>query len=166
MYFFTVNLAERQGNDLLTRHADALREAFRMTRQAHPFIVEAAVVLPEHLHCLWMLPSSDNDFSRRWRLIKARFSRSIPANERTSPSRRRKGERGIWQRRYWEHLIRDDRDFQRHFDYIHFNPVKHGHLAHVADWSYSSFHRHVVRGVYPMDWAVAPGAIDLVSAGE
>ncbi|RUL74038.1 REP-associated tyrosine transposase [Dyella choica] len=165
-YFFTVTLAERHGNDLLTRHIDALREAFRVTRQEHPFVVEAVVVLPEHLHCLWKLPANDHDFPLRWRLIKARFSRMIPANETPSPSRLRKGERGIWQRRYWEHLICDDRDMRQHFDYIHFNPIKHGYVARVADWPYSSFHRHVAGGRYPVDWAVAPGAVDLVSAGE
>ena len=110
-YFFTVNLAERQGNDLLVRHIDLLREAFRITRQTHPFVLEAAVILPDHLHCLWRLPPGDDDFPMRWRLIKARFSRMIPHGERISESRMRKGERGIWQRRYWEHAIRDERDY-------------------------------------------------------
>jgi putative transposase len=94
-YFFTVNLAERHGNDLLIRHIDALREAFRVTKQAHPFVLEAAVVLPDHLHCLWRLPPGDADFPMRWRLIKARFSRMLPHDERVSASRMRKGERGI-----------------------------------------------------------------------
>lgn len=162
-YFFTVNLAERHGNDLLLRHIDVLREAFRITRQAHPFIVDAAVVLPEHLHCLWSLPAGDHDFATRWRLIKARFSRAIPLREQVSASRRRKGERGIWQRRYWEHVIRNDEDLRRHLDYIHFNPIKHGYVTRAVDWPYSSFYRHVRLGFYPVDWAAA---IDLVSAGE
>lgn len=93
MNFFTVNLAERHGNDLLTRHIAELRHAFRKTRQDHPFQMVAAVVLPDHLHCLWQMSENDDDFSTRWRLIKARFSRSIETGERISPSRRRKGER-------------------------------------------------------------------------
>ncbi|WP_077731720.1 transposase [Methylocaldum sp. 14B] len=153
VYFFTVNLAERCGNDLLTRHIADLREAFKMTRKSHPFSIEAIVVLPDHLHCVWQLPPADDDFSTRWRLIKARFSRRIDGEERISASRRRKGERGIWQRRYWEHVIRDERDYHRHLDYIHFNPVKHGYVQSPKDWPYSSFHRWVERGVYPADWA-------------
>ncbi|HKT27373.1 REP-associated tyrosine transposase [Dyella sp.] len=140
-YFFTVNLAERHGNKLLIHHIDALREAFRITRKEHPFLLEAAVVLPEHLHCIWRLPVQECDFSTRWRLIKARFSHLLPAGEWISESRQRRGERGIWQRRYWEHAIRDDHDLQRHLDYIHYNPVKHGYVARAADWPYSSFHR-------------------------
>jgi len=106
-YFFTVNLAKRQDNDLLTKHIDLLRDAIRLTMKAHPFVIEAMVVLPDHLHCLWRLPQDDNDFPLRWRLIKSGFSRSLPSEERISASRRKKGERGIWQRRYWEHVIRD-----------------------------------------------------------
>lgn len=156
MYFFTVNLAERHGNDLLTRHIADLRVAFRQTRQVHPFQILAAVVLPDHLHCLWQMPEDDNDFPTRWRLIKSRFSRCIETGERVSSSRRRKGERGIWQRRYWEHTIRDELDYQRHMDYIHFNPVKHGYARVPQDWPYSSFQRWVKRGVYPSNWAAPP----------
>lgn len=154
-YFFTVNLAERRNNDLLVRHVDALRESFRRVRARHPFEIEAIVILPEHLHCLWRLPDGDTDFSTRWRLIKSRFSMSIAGGERISASRRRKNERGIWQRRYWEHLIRDEGDYQRHLDYIHYNPVKHGHAASPRDWPHSSFQRWVEKGAYPVDWAAA-----------
>lgn len=160
-YFFTVNLAERHANPLLTEHIDVLREAFRVTRQAHPFTLEAIVVLPDHLHCLWCMPLNDSDFSMRWRLIKAHFSRMLPPGEDISASRMRKGERGIWQRRYWEHVIRDERDWQTHLDYIHYNPVKHGHVARAIDWPHSSFHRYVERGVYPENWAGAPDGMDL-----
>ncbi|HEY8094628.1 MAG TPA: transposase [Methylobacter sp.] len=160
IYFFTVNLAERGQNDLLLRNIDTLRQAFRYTQQRHPFVIEAIVVLPEHLHCLWRLPEGDDGFSLRWRLIKAHFSRHIVSGERVSASRQRKNERGIWQRRYWEHLIRDDIDYQRHFDYIHYNPVKHGYVAKVADWPYSSFHRCVKRGIYPPDWAAPPAIVE------
>lgn len=161
-YFFTVILAERHGNDLLTQHIDALR----VTKLDHPFVIEAMVVLPDHLHSLWRLPPDDNDFPMRWRLIKARFSRMLPHGERVSLSRMRKGERGILQRRYWEHVIRTERDLHRHLDDIHFNPVKHGHVERAIDWPYSSFHRYVARGVYPVNWAASPDVLDFRWASE
>ena len=99
------------------------------------------------------LPDGDADFATRWRLIKSAFSHALPGGERISASRAAKGERGIWQRRYWEHTLRDEDDFVRHFDYIHFNPVKHGHVSQVCDWPHSSFHRYVAQGVLPLDWA-------------
>ena len=153
LYFFTVNLAERRGTTLLVDRIGALMDAFRVTNQDHSFAMPALVVLPDHLHCLWQMPPDDHDFSTRWRLIKSRFSRRIATGERCSPSRLRKSERGLWQRRYWEHLIRDERDYQSHVDYIHFNPVKHGLVERVADWPYSTFHRHVRNGTLPANWA-------------
>jgi putative transposase len=150
-FFFTVNLAERRSR-LLTEKVDLLRAAIRETRANHSFGIEAIVVLPDHLHTIWTLPEGDRDFATRWRLIKAHFSRALPKGERISASRLSKGERGIWQRRYWEHTLRDERDFARHTDYIHFNPVKHRHVARVADWPHSSFHHMVRLGVYPVDW--------------
>jgi putative transposase len=137
-YFFTVNLAERN-RTLLTERIDTLREAFRVVKKAHPFKIDAMVILPDHLHTIWTLPDGDHDFSQRWRQIKSAFSREIAKEERVSRSRLRKQERGIWQRRFWEHAIRDEEDFRRHVDYIHFNPVKHGYVQKVADWPYSSF---------------------------
>jgi putative transposase len=151
-YFFTVNLAERRLR-LLTEHVELLRTAFREINDRHPFTVEATVVLPDHLHAIWTLPEGDADFAMRWRLIKATFSRGVPPGERVSSSRSNKGERGIWQRRYWEHTLRGELDFERHVDYIHFNPVKHGHVARVCDWPYSTFHQMVRLGIYPEDWA-------------
>jgi putative transposase len=151
-FFFTANLAERRLR-LLVDYIDLLRQAFRHVRRRHPFDIEAIVVLPDHLHAIWTLPEGDADFALRWRLIKSTFSRGLPADERRSASRAKKGERGIWQRRYWEHTLRDEEDFARHADYIHFNPVKHGHVGRVRDWPYSSFHRMVRFGVYPLDWA-------------
>jgi putative transposase len=151
-FFFTINLAERQLR-LLTDHIDKLRTAFRETRQHHPFTIDAIVVLPDHLHTIWTLPEGDADFSTRWRLIKSAFSRNLDTPEMISQSRAAKGERGIWQRRYWEHTIRDDDDLARHVDYIHINPVKHRLVARVRDWPYSSFHRMVRLGTYPEDWA-------------
>jgi len=151
-YFFTVNLAERRSR-LLTDQVGLLRAAFRYTRARHPFSVEAIVVLPDHLHAIWMLPSGDADYALRWRLIKTYFSRNLAMGERRSKSRTTKGERGIWQRRYWEHTLRDERDYARHVDYIHINPVKHGHVERVTDWPYSSFHRFVRLGIYSADWS-------------
>jgi putative transposase len=151
-FFFTANLAERRLR-LLVEHVDLLREAFRHVRRRHPFDIDAIVVLPDHLHAIWTLPEGDADFALRWRLIKTAFSRGLPTGERKSASRAKKAERGIWQRRYWEHTLRDEKDFARHADSIHFNPVKHGHVRRVCDWRHSSFHRMVRLGVYPRDWA-------------
>jgi putative transposase len=151
-FFFTVNLAERRLR-LLTEHIDELRKAFRETRRDHPFTIDAMVILPNHLHTIWTMPEGDANFATRWGLIKSAFSHSLPTGERISDSRVAKGERGIWQRRYWEHTIRDESDFARHIDYVHINPVKHGYVTRVSDWPYSSFHRMVKLGVYPEDWA-------------
>ena len=111
------------------------------------------MILPEHLHCIWTLPEGDADYPERWRRIKAMFSRSLTDSISRSPSKILKGERGIWQRRYWEHTLRDETDWQRHIDYIHYNPVKHRHVECVVDWPFSTFHRYVEAGVYPRDWA-------------
>jgi putative transposase len=151
-FFFTVNLADRRLR-LLTEHIDELRSAFRKVRERHPFTIDAMVVLHDHLHTVWTLPEGDADFAKRWQLIKSAFSHGLPAGEPISESRAARGERGIWQRRYWEHTIRDERDFSRHVDYIHINPVKHGLVTRVRDWPFSSFHRMVKLGVYPEDWA-------------
>jgi putative transposase len=156
-YFFTVNLADRS-QSLLTEHIASLRHAFKYAQEHHPFSVDAIAVLPDHLHAIWTMPEGDNDFALRWRLIKTAFSRSLPLGERRSESRICKGERGIWQRRYWEHLIRDEADFARHVDYVHINPVKHGLVRRVADWPHSSFHRYVRAGMLPIDWAGEVGA--------
>ncbi len=132
-YFFTVNLLERNRN-LLTDHIEALRVAVRRTRARHPFHIDAWIVLPEHLHCVWTLPPRDADYSARWKAIKIAFAKSLPATERLTPVRRARGERGIWQRRFWEHTIRNDHDYSAHLDYVHYNPVKHGLVAHASEW--------------------------------
>jgi putative transposase len=151
-YFFTVNLHHRGGNDLLTRYISLLRQVVRDVRNRYPFVIHAWVVLPEHLHCI-ELPDGDSDFAVRWRLIKMHFSKGIPSQEPRNASRMRRGERGVWQRRYWEHWIRDEDDYRAHMDYTHINPLKHGLVARVGDWPYSTFHRLVEEGVYPADWA-------------
>ncbi len=162
-YFFTVNLLNRR-SDLLVAQIDALREAVRRTRVRSPFHIDAWVVLPEHMHCLWTLPEGDCDYPGRWRAIKTAFAKSLPPNEQRNPVMVRRGERGIWQRRYWEHTIRDDRDYAAHMDYIHFNPVKHGLARGPGDWPFSSFRRCVTRGLYPPDWI--GGDSEPAEAGE
>lgn len=147
-------------------YIEPLRHAHRAVQSQHPFAIEAMVVLPGHLHAIWTLPAGDADYALRWRLIKTAFSRSVPMGERLSLSRQEKGERGIWQRRYWEHTIRDESDYQRHVDYIHFNPVKHGLVAEVRDWPYSSFHRYVKQGLLLEDWSGIPRAIEEGDFGE
>jgi putative transposase len=155
-YFFTVNLADRSQR-LLVEHIGELRAAFKEVMVAHPFTIEAVVILPDHLHTIWTLPEGDHDFSLRWRQIKAAFSRVLEKDENISESRTKKQERGIWQRRFWEHAIRDINDFERHVNYIHYNPVKHGYVQQVAQWPYSSFHRYVRLDYLSINWA---GSID------
>lgn len=138
--FFTVNLADRR-SDILVRHVDFLRTAIRQTKAERPFRIDAFVVLPDHLHCVWTLPPGDCDYSLRWRLIKARFSRVLPKGA-TRSSHDRRGERGLWQRRFWEHHIRDRRDFDAHVGYCWNNPVKHGYVENPEDWPLSSIHRN------------------------
>ena len=152
-YFFSVNLLHRRNNDLLVRQIELLRTVVRGVRQRHPFIIHGWVVLPDHIHCVIQLPPDDADFALRWRLIKMEFSKALPRGERLSQVRAKRGERGIWQRRFWEHLIRDEADFRAHMDYVHINPLKHGLVRRVADWPYSTFHRLVAQGIYPLDWA-------------
>ena len=155
-YFFTVNLAERR-SDLLVRHIDDLRAAMKTVKDAHPFAILAMVVLPEHLHAIWSLPPGDADYPMRWSLIKAGFSRRLAKGEHIRASRQAKRERGIWQRRYWEHQIRDEVDLARHVDYIHFNPVKHGWVTHPVDWPHSTLHGNIERGMAVSDWGVQIG---------
>jgi putative transposase len=149
-YFFTVTLVDRRSTALVD-HVGALREAFRVTRRERPFTIDAIVVLPEHLHVLMTLPSDDADYPGRWRKIKSLFSRRIA--EKIGLKANASGEYGLWQRRFWEHTIRNDTDFERHVDCIHYNPIKHGLVTRVSDWPHSSFHRYVRFGILPADWA-------------
>jgi len=154
-YFFTVVTLHRQPFFGQAEKVNLLRQAFRFVKVQRPFYLEAIVVLPDHLHCIWQLPDGDTDYSSRWRLIKQYVARDIPTivNDR--------GEKAVWQRRFWEHFIRDDQDWRRHLDYIHYNPVKHEYVAQPKDWPYSSFHRAVKQGWYPPDWGeTKPEEID------
>lgn len=156
-YFFTVTIADRS-SDALVRHVNLLREAYVKVRRRHPFETIAICVLPEHLHCIWQLPEGDADFAIRWQQIKHGFSLGVPERSAMRLSLRAKRERGLWQRRYWEHLIRDEDDLRRHVEYIHFNPVKHGQVQAVAEWPFSSFHRWVARGLVPVEWGSVQAA--------
>ena len=158
-FFFTVVLADR-GSTLLVDRIGALREAVRATRVARQFHVDAWVVLPEHLHCIWTLPAGDSDFLGRWAAIKRRFSGAVPATEGRSAVQARRGERGIWQRGYWEHTIRGEADYAAHMDYVHFNPVRHGYVGTPGEWPFSTFRRCVGRGLYPAAWVGRDGGVE------
>jgi putative transposase len=151
-YFFTVNLAIRS-EDTLVKHVELLRDVFRAIRVRHPSDIIAMVVLPDHLHAIWQLPPNDADYSLRWSLIKSGFSRLLPKVERIRDSHHLKRERAMWQRRFWEHQIRDDRDLQTHVDCIHLNPVKHGYVASPVDWPYSSIHQYIASEKLSSRWA-------------
>ena len=138
----------------------------RRVKRLYPFDIVAWVVLPDHLHCVWTLPTGDADYATRWRLIKLLFSKGLPKQERLSSVRQKRKERGVWQRRFWEHTIRDDDDYRHHIDYVHWNPVKHGLVKNVSDWPYSSFHRYVKVGLYPPDWSGAELLEDMAAFGE
>ena len=164
-YFFTINLLERYQNPLLVQQIELLRDVVRRVRLRHPFYINAWVVLPDHMHCIWTLPKGDDDYANRIRLLKTLFSKEIPKTESRSNVRQRKGERGIWQRRYWEHTICDDRDYASHMDYLHYNPVKHGYVGKVMDWPYSSFQHHVQQGHYPEHWGASNIELDVGEPG-
>jgi putative transposase len=148
-FFFTVTLQDRRSRALV-EHVRALRLAVRTARVERPFSIDAVVILPDHLHAIFSLPPGDADFSGRWRRIKSLFTRQVRSTERLDRSP--KGEYGLWQRRFWEHTIRDEDDLVRHVDYIHWNPVKHGLVSRVRDWPHSSFHRYVRMGWLAEDW--------------
>ena len=150
-YFFTVTLADRRSKALV-KHIGTLRSAFRVVRRERPFTIDAIVVLPDHLHAILTMPSNDADFPGRWRRIKGHFSNAL-LETGLDLKRRPNGDLALWQRRFWEHTIRDERDFAQHVDYIHFNPAKHGLVQRVRDWPYSSFHRYVREGLLPDGWA-------------
>jgi putative transposase len=163
-YFFTVVTFNRIKIFSSADNVALLRATIKQVMQKHPFQIDAFVLLPDHLHCIWTLPRQDADFSMRWRLIKSYFSRNFgqkvvgwveernPTKRAYIASRQKKNEKQIWQRRFWEHLIRNQKDFNQHIEYIHYNPVKHGLVNAPVDWAYSSFHRYVAKGVYDRKW--------------
>ena len=147
-YFFTVVTAQRRALLANAEAVAALRMSVTAVRQELPFAIDAWVVLPDHMHAIWTLPPDDFDFSRRWGRIKAGFARHCGLDHASA----RRRDSGLWQPRFWEHLVRDEADFAVHMDYLHYNPVKHGLVTRVIDWPYSSFHRAVRHGVYAPDW--------------
>ncbi len=151
-YFFTLNVQNRESN-LLIQRVDALRFAVRRVQQRHPFYIDAIVIMPDHWHMIMTLPHADRAYAQRLSLIKSTFSRQIAPDEIISDSRQKKRERGIWQRRYWEHIIRDETDYDHHVNYIHYNPVKHGYVKNPSDWQYSSIHRFIRQGILDESWA-------------
>jgi len=154
-YFFTVNTHRRQ--PLLTTDPfyQALKSSIKEVKTKYPFKIEAFVLLPDHLHCIWKMPENDADYNMRWSLIKRKVSQRCREylHDQKSDSMKKRQEIGLWQRRFWEHRIRDDEDFETHVNYIHYNPVKHGYVKYVIDWPYSSFHMFVKQGVLSCDWA-------------
>ncbi len=153
-YFFTVVTHNRRPILTTDENIDRLRSAFRQIQAKHPFHIDAIVVLPDHLHTIWRLPEGDADFSTRWRKIKHFFSVGVSQGV-ASVSKQRKREKGVWQRRFWEHGLRDENDRRRHMDYIHYNPVKHGLVSVRSRWPFSSFHRAVKMGWYEADWGIS-----------
>jgi putative transposase len=151
-YFFTLTLQNRQ-SDLLICKIKELRVAFQRVMKTYPFTIDGIVVLPEHIHMTITLPPGDTNYSQRISFIKSTFSRQIEPTEFVNSSRQAKGERGIWQCRFWEHLIRDLQDYEKHLDYIHYNPVKHGHVKSPSEWPHSSIHRYIKAGILPANWA-------------
>lgn len=153
-YFFTVVTYNRQPFLCSEEHRITLRQTIEEIRLLKPFEIDAWVLLPDHLHCIWTLPEGDADYSKRWGLIKSRFTKKVgwamPTNQ--SPSRLKHREGVVWQRRFWEHQIRDEEDFEAHCNYIHYNPVKHGYVSAPGDWHYSTFHKFLKEGAYSEDW--------------
>ena len=156
-YFFTVVTYRRREFLCDVAVRQALREAISKVRLQYPFLIDGWVLLPDHLHAIWTLPPGDANFSLRWQLIKRYVSRQCGGDLHQpvlmSDSKIKHRESTLWQRRYWEHVIRDEADFERHMDYLHYNPVKHGVVSQVKDWPHSSFHRCVEKGIYAEDWA-------------
>ena len=160
-YFFTLTLQDRR-SDLLICKIKELRTAFQQVMKSWPFTIDGIVVLPEHMHMTMTLPPDDANYSQRISFIKSAFSRQLEPIECINSSRSTKRERGIWQRRFWEHLITDEQDYERHLDYIHYNPVKHGHVTSPSQWPHSSIHRYIKAGFLPANWASA----DVIEQGS
>ena len=155
-YFFTVVTFDRRPLFSRPDVRAALRAAWRRVQTHRPFETFAVVLLPDHLHCVWHLPEGDDDYPTRWRLIKTRTTRALGrVSAPAGSSRARRHEGTVWQRRYWEHVLRDETDLKRHVDYIHYNPVKHGLVRRAGDWPHSTFRKFVAAGEYDEDWGEA-----------
>jgi len=157
-YFFTVVTEKRMPIFVNDTARDCLRTVFRYCLQTHPFQINAMVMLPDHIHAIWTLPIDDYDYSKRWGIIKKHFTQAWLVSggyeNPTSDSKRKNRRRGIWQKRFWEHTLRNQEDYDRHFDYIHYNPIKHGIVKNLLDYPYSTFHRWLRQGIYPENWGM------------
>jgi len=155
-YFFTIVTYRRRPIFAAPQNVELLRNAIGVVKQELPFEISAAVILPDHMHFLWTLPPGDDGYSKRIGILKAQFTRAFNSHNQlsryVSPSRKKHGERDVWQRRFWEHTIRGEHDFERHFEYIHYNPVKHGLASCPHKWNWSSFHRWISRRVCDRSW--------------
>ena len=158
-YFFTIVTHNRLPIFISETARNLLHDAFSLVGERHPFSTDAICLLPDHLHCIWTLPEGDSDYSYRWKEIKRTFShqylRITKCQNKRNVSQQKRDEAALWQRRFWEHMIRDEMDLERHIEYIHFNPVKHGYVNQVKDWPWSSFHRYVRLKLYDLEWGQA-----------
>lgn len=159
-YFFTVTLHNRK-SQILIEHINLLRDAIDRVKKSYPFKMNAYVFLPDHLHMIWTLPVGDNNFSIRWNQIKGLFVREL-IKQNIPLKKNHHREYKLWQRRFWEHVIRDEKDLNHHVNYIHYNPVKHRLVKSVKDWPYSSFHEYVKRKIYPVEW----GGVNVAGEGD
>jgi putative transposase len=153
-YFFTLVTHNRRKFLSAPENVALLRSVLKNVMARHPFTIDAMVIMPDHLHALWTLPAGDDNYAIRWSLVKSGFTRVCDESckGKLSASRVARKQKAVWQHRFWEHEIRDEDDFERHADYIHYNPVKHGYVKTPAEWEYSSFHRYVRDGIYSADW--------------
>ena len=169
-YFFTVVTYQRQLFLCDKRVRTALREGIKIARSKHPFTIDAWVLLPDHLHCIWTLPLDDADFGIRWAIIKRfvtqQYNPKFKRDDCMKPLKLKRKESTLWQRRFWEHQIRDEKDYEKHMHYIHYNPVKHGLAKEVSNWPYSTFHRYIKKGIYGVDWAGISSDEEMGDFGE
>ncbi len=162
-FFFTVVTHQRQPILCLEENRKALKSIINEVRARYPFTPEAWVLLPDHLHCIWKLPEGDSDYSKRWGLIKKEFTkhcrsgfaRQNNGTEKSGTARPTRRDGNIWQKRFWERMIRDEKDYAAHCDYIHYNPVKHGWAQSPKDWPYSTFYRLAEAGHYRLNWGAS-----------
>ncbi len=168
-YFFTVVTYKRKSILTTELARSLLHHAWIEVSERFPFNTLAVCLLPDHIHCIWTLPEGDADFPTRWRRIKGLFTRnylvSTSLEKPDNASRLKRGEAAVWQRRFWEHTIRDEDDLHRLIDYIHFNPLKHGYVSRVVDWPWSTFHRYMHLGYYESEWG-ANFQEELLDAGN
>jgi putative transposase len=147
VYFFTVVTSRRKLFLTSLKARTSLHRAVVECRRRYPFNLDGWVLLPDHLHCIWTLPEYDVNYSRRWSIIKRLFTQTYEEGKELPPP--------YWQARFWTHTLVDDKDYEHHLNYLHFNPVKHGYVSAPGEWPWTSLHRYIGAGLYPVDWAQA-----------